>query len=288
MKKNGAGIFAFMLLFPALCNAWYLQQHRIICEAAWQRLTAEARSMVLSLHRRANQRARFNRFSDSCGWPDTVRKSTHVSTDEYHYANVEFNAKHFELERDCPARDCVVIGIKRYGSYLIEQPQTSREKDKQAEALRFFAHFVADIHQPLHVSYKEDLGGNGIKVIWLNNNSHNLHAIWDSLIPSFAGYDAVADAGKLLQSATIKPSWLNTNISAWADESYQLAKNYAYRYEDGSLLRDNDKLPLSYVERAAPIVTVQMQKAAGRLAYLLNEIAAKNLTPNDLLLIVRY
>ena len=42
-------------------------------------------------------------------------------------------------------------------------------------------HFFGDVHQPLHT---ENLsrGGNGIDVIF-NGQKHNLHSVWDTLIP---------------------------------------------------------------------------------------------------------
>ena len=38
-------------------------------------------------------------------------------------------------------------------------------------------HWVGDIHQPLHVSFEDDRGGNNIQVN--GQCSGNLHATWD-------------------------------------------------------------------------------------------------------------
>ena len=40
----------------------------------------------------------------------------------------------------------------------------------------FLAHFVGDVHQPLHVSFEEDEGGNTIMVHWYRRKA-NLHHV---------------------------------------------------------------------------------------------------------------
>ena len=52
---------------------------------------------------------------------------------------------------------------------------------EQLESLKYLGHWVGDIHQPLHVSFEDDRGGNDVGVSgtlcrW------NLHAVWDSCI----------------------------------------------------------------------------------------------------------
>ena len=48
-------------------------------------------------------------------------------------------------------------------------------------ALEFLTHFVGDIHQPLHVSYADDRGGNSVEVHFFNEKT-NLHECWDTKI----------------------------------------------------------------------------------------------------------
>ena len=42
----------------------------------------------------------------------------------------------------------------------------------------FLAHFVGDVHQPLHCGHVEDRGGNSIIVRWYRRKT-NLHHVWD-------------------------------------------------------------------------------------------------------------
>ena len=39
------------------------------------------------------------------------------------------------------------------------------KKTEKSEALRLLVHFVADVHQPLHINLYDDKGGNDCKVI---------------------------------------------------------------------------------------------------------------------------
>ena len=48
-------------------------------------------------------------------------------------------------------------------------------------ALRFVAHLVGDIHQPLHAGFAEDRGGNSVDVRF-NGRKENLHSLWDTAL----------------------------------------------------------------------------------------------------------
>ncbi|MDP9077208.1 MAG: hypothetical protein M3O71_07285 [Bacteroidota bacterium] len=55
----------------------------------------------------------------------------------------------------------------------------SGSPEGKKEALKFIIHFVGDAHQPMHVSHKEDKGGNTIQVQF-DGKGTNLHSFWDS------------------------------------------------------------------------------------------------------------
>lgn len=50
---------------------------------------------------------------------------------------------------------------------------------QKQEALKYLIHLVGDAHQPMHVSRKEDKGGNTIQLRF-DNKGTNLHSLWDS------------------------------------------------------------------------------------------------------------
>ncbi|KAF9979858.1 hypothetical protein BGZ75_009133 [Mortierella antarctica] len=61
---------------------------------------------------------------------------------------------------------------------MIRKPRTLEEKSAREDALRFFVHFMGDVHQPLHICGK-DKGGNKALVRWGQDNNSNLHEVWD-------------------------------------------------------------------------------------------------------------
>ena len=77
----------------------------------------------------------------------------------HHFINVPVEDPTVKLDRDCPAQGCILSAIARTEKNLADRPM---RRSGRRQALRFFGHFMGDIHQPLHVSYKRDLGGNKI------------------------------------------------------------------------------------------------------------------------------
>lgn len=61
--------------------------------------------------------------------------------------------------------------------YTITKPTTPKEKSAREDALKFFVHFMGDVHQPLHICAR-DKGGNKASVLWGRAKS-NLHKVWD-------------------------------------------------------------------------------------------------------------
>jgi len=52
--------------------------------------------------------------------------------------------------------------------------------DQRSYALKYILHLIGDIHQPLHVGVKEDLGGNMLQVkLPSEDTCYNLHEMWD-------------------------------------------------------------------------------------------------------------
>jgi len=75
----------------------------------------------------------------------------------------------------------VVNGILKMTTKLLQfkvvEPTTPEEKADREDALKFFIHFLGDVHQPLHASGK-DRGGNNARAKW-GRAGTSLHRIWD-------------------------------------------------------------------------------------------------------------
>ncbi|MCZ6617481.1 MAG: hypothetical protein O7E57_05070 [Gammaproteobacteria bacterium] len=274
-------LLALVVMVPNPALAWSQNGHEIVCDLAFRQLTPAARNLLFKVHDKKGP------FYKSCHWADEVRYDNFKGTYNYHFLNVADGEDELDFARDCAALDCVTIAIQRYATILAREPQSSRDEENRGDALRFLAHFVADLHQPLHVSHRKDRGGNDITVTWLDtSNKRNLHGIWDTTILSESGARSVALAMPLLtriQNMDVS-MWRTFDIVGWTAETYQLAEMVAYTHENGTRVITGDNLPLPYFERARPIVEQQIMKASVRLAYLINQIAAGNLPRNMLVL----
>jgi hypothetical protein len=93
---------------------------------------------------------------------------------------------------------CVVTAIKKDFEVLSSNNASQAQK---LASLKFLGHWVGDIHQPLHVSFEGDRGGNNILVT--GECGYNLHSAWDScLVVKAVGADVGTAATDLMKSIT--------------------------------------------------------------------------------------
>ncbi len=185
---------------------------------------------------------------------------------------------------DCdPNRHCVLYAIDFYEKRLRDQTLAPK---KRAEALEFLAHFVADAHQPMHVSFGDDQGGNKVLVLWLSGEHTNMHFLWDldvieteerdqwAYLPADIRWRVYAD--KLTKAITPenRKAWTRGTPVDWAQESYDLTRSPALEYMTagkGQVLT----LGWDYFHMAVPIVDQRLEAAGVRLAAILNETLDK-------------
>lgn len=143
-------------------------------------------------------------------------------------------------------------------------------------ALKSLGHWVGDIHQPLHVSFGDDRGGNNISVS--GQCSGNLHATWDNcLVQSAVGPDASDAATDLLSaiSPETRTRWAASEPRDWANESFAVSEAVKTEYcvlhgpscdaGVGSV-----SIGVNYLNVNEPVVKEQLQKAGVRLARILD------------------
>src|SRR5262249_13692747 len=63
--------------------------------------------------------------------------------------------------------------------FAVLSSSAASDADKAA-SLKFLGHWVGDVHQPLHVSFEDDRGGNEINVV--GDCRGNLHSAWDTCL----------------------------------------------------------------------------------------------------------
>jgi hypothetical protein len=146
----------------------------------------------------------------------------------------------------------------------------------------FLGHWVGDVHQPLHVSFADDRGGNGVLVTG-ECGASNLHSAWDTcLVTKAVGADVGEAATELMKSITPAKiqSWTQTGPKDWANESFAIAEQLQTKYctqQGASCNKPTGKVTIdaSYVAANAPVVREQLQKAGVRLAQMLDAALSK-------------
>jgi hypothetical protein len=183
-------VMLFSLLAAQDMSAWGDTGHHIICEIAFQELNPQARARVIQLLQRDPD---FTLFSKACTWPDHPRKRA-----SEHFVNLPRSAASIG-DDPCPLDDICVVTAIAVDVAVLSQAGAS-EVDKLA-ALKYLGHWVGDVHQPLHVSFKDDRGGNAIDE--QGPCADNLHAVWDScLIERRLGRDIRHIASELRSRVT--------------------------------------------------------------------------------------
>lgn len=154
------------------------------------------------------------------------------------------------------------------------------EEVGKSTAMRLLIHYVGDVHQPLHSTSrindefpKGDRGGNSFK---LDDPLGELHAVWDSVLGEFSGYETLpfntsawatygANSKRIREAYPVSDDVANNlNFSDWAKEANELAKNVVY-----SGVKENEKVPESYITANKPIAEKQLAIGGARLANLL-------------------
>ncbi|XP_068638165.1 endonuclease 2 [Aristolochia californica] len=277
-----SAIISLCFLFPFI-HGWGTDGHFIVCRIAEDRLSKTAADAVNSLLPESAE----NDLASLCSWADRVKFRYHWSS-PLHYIDTPDNLCNYQYERDCKNEDgeegmCVSGAIKNYTNQLLAYG--SSPKDSQynlTEALLFLSHYIGDIHQPLHVGFTSDRGGNTIDIHWYTRKEV-LHHVWDTNIIETAEEDFYsASVEGLIKDIkqNITDEWAD-RITTWerctynkttcpdvyASESISAACRWAYKnVTEGSVLGDD------YFQSRLAIVYLRLAEAGVRLAATLNRI----------------
>jgi hypothetical protein len=260
-------VISFLLIFPlaiapgndpGAALPWGFLGHRVVCEIAFQELGTEARREVLRLTRAFDEYAT---FAESCVWGDGQEaKDVHNS----HWVNTEAGDDEITMA-DCPA-DCIIRHLESEMAILSDG---SGSDANRARALMFVAHFVGDIHQPLHIAYGSDRGGNN-HPITNAPGARNLHFVWDSFFIRDLAQDG-RGYGRALHgdiNAIDRTLWARASALDWANETFRIVEDYVYE----GLAGGGERLGSAYEATNLPTIERQLKKAGVRLGALLNAV----------------
>ncbi|KAF5207605.1 Endonuclease [Thalictrum thalictroides] len=269
----------FLILFPVI-HGWGEDGHLTVCRIAQSRLSDAAKSAVKDLLPDYAD----NDLGSMCSWADRMKFRYHWSS-PLHYIDTPDNLCSYRYNRDCKdetgeADRCVAGAVNNYTTQLQSYPTSSEYN--LTEALLFLSHFIGDIHQPLHVGFTSDRGGNTIDVHWYTRKQV-LHHVWDANIIETSeerfqdsNVDEFIDAIQQNITGTWAeqvPGWETcsrnetTCPDVYASESIKAACAWAYKgVSEGSTLEDD------YFLSRLPVVNLRLAQGGVRLAATLNRI----------------
>jgi len=250
-----------LILTPSIAWSWGRTGHRVSAVVAESHLTPAALAAVRNILEPGEN------LSDDSTWADEQRKVPRSGS--WHYVNVPISEPQYDF-KFCSPQGCVVSKVKDF-AHVLSGPRASRAERRQA--LRFFVHFLQDLHQPLHVGDTGSRGGNLVQVRFFNFGT-NLHRVWDSRIIEWYSKDEAAWLREVNAIATpqMSAAWVKGTVEDWTSESLKEAK-LAYRLPGTDrLIPSGAKLGEEYCRLALPIIQLRLAQSAVRVASTLNEI----------------
>jgi S1/P1 Nuclease len=244
-------ISSTMVTIPTPANAWGKFGHLTICDLAYRNMTDASRNELKKIFRigqqgEAGNKQVYTSFNQACLEEDNSR-----GRPKDHYLNVVRSTQSI-TSPTCPVgiSTCILAAIDKDLAFLRDRTQTP---GKRLSTLKSLGHWLGDIHQPLHVSYEKDRGGNYIRATGLCGNAkkNTLHSVWDNCLlenwtfakikqspaykPQWSRFTITYRAvdsfrGIEARDATLISSWLSGSPVNWANESYELTIDQLAKY----------------------------------------------------------
>jgi hypothetical protein len=291
---------AMLLLIPVPALAWGGFAHRLSAGIANSQLSPAARREIATLLRAAlaldTPTCALASLEDAAVWPDCVRgldNNRFAFSAPWHYQNISV-CEPFDIAAKCWNGDCVTAQIPRQQAILADRTRPPHER---LQALAFLVHLVGDMHQPLHLGDKSDLGGNRVPAAYgfKRSDRMNLHGIWDGELAERALTEppAITPAGitpAQRREWTAGPADTGAKVAIWAREAWALSRTIVYPelrdYPDTCPIpaeaRPRDMrgtVTAAYIAAATPALRDQVAKAGTRIALLVEAALASPAAP---------
>lgn len=234
--------------------SWGFKGHRALATIAQKHLSSNT-AYVVSAYLRGES------MSDVATWAD---ENKNRATAPWHFINLPLGLNHTQFVQ------AVQQGDNNTYTAILKTEASLKDKNLSAEqkneALKYLIHLVGDAHQPMHVSRKEDKGGNTIQVRF-DKKGTNLHSLWDSKLIDHEGLSE-ADIAKnydVASPADIK-QWQADSPMEWLWESYQISSELYSATQPGQNVDE------AYYRKYIPVIRKRIDQAGIRLAGELNKL----------------
>lgn len=240
---------------------WGQKGHDVVAYIAECHLTPEAKATAETLLGGKSIVYYANWLDNASHTPD------YAYTKTWHYKNIDRDENWYTARLE--EKGDIVTALEKEMKILGDETQNMEDR---ALALKIVVHLMGDIHQPMHMGHRSDLGGNKWPVKFFGK-TNKLHSVWDSSILeaghkwSYTEWQYQIDRTDAEEEAKITESLAP---SVWAKETYQYAGEI---YE-----KTPQESNISYDEIAGwtPLIEQQLLRGGLRLAKVLNTLLDKN------------
>jgi hypothetical protein len=239
-----------LIISPIKTFAWGSKGHALVAEVAFNYMDENTKKEVLKYLNGMT-------IEDAANWMDNL-KSDH-SYDfmrAYHYVNFDKGANVVET-----SGDNIIFQLNATIKDLQNKDKFTKEEINTKIKILF--HLMGDLHQPLHVGYGDDKGGNTMQINY-NFKGTNLHSLWDSGIIEYKKITLPDCLNATKYSKNEIRAIQDVDVVYWATGSRAYLP---FIYKTGG-----NKINDDYVEACVPIIENQILKAGIRLAGVLNEV----------------
>jgi hypothetical protein len=207
-------------------KAWGQFGHLVVCDLAYRNLTDASQEKLKQLFNgkkgitvtgEGGDKRHYTSFNLGCLEEDE-RPRRHPDD---HFINVDRNTKSIDGKL-CPHNaTCIFAGIERDLGILKDE---AASPEKRVLALMAVGHWIGDIHQPLHISFADDRGGNLIDVKLQGKcgtsgfGATNLHAVWDACLLDAGLFERVRQGAAFKKA---KKKWGRNTITYRAVDTLQ-------------------------------------------------------------------
>ena len=270
------------LLASSPARAWWEYGHYTVADIAEASVKPDTRAAISKLLRQGRlletPTCSVRTLALAAYWPDCIRRldDRFSYSFPWHYQNVDV-CKPFDLKAACRDGNCVSSQIERNAKLLADRTLPPRER---LMALAFLAHFVGDLHMPLHAGDRGDRGGNDVKAAYgLIEGRANLHSVWDGWIAERGITQPPGGPLALLAEVIDRAAVMAGTTEDWSREGWQVSRDIAYATAlDGDPCGPKPtgrvKFDEAKIRALVPAVRLQITRGGLRLARLLDEALA--------------
>jgi hypothetical protein len=278
-------VLLLLCLISLNTHGWGATGHKIACGIAYQLLETQQQKALdqIVVNYRTPDRRSFRFFSQTCVLADIARSKARLGAtkwkkfrrfENWHFLNVPRSVK--QPGRKYCRGNCILTGI----DYHQTKFKSSTSGADKAEALFFLGHWVADAHQPMHISFADDRGGNRIKV----SAKLNMHSLWDSvvvdkLVGSAKWWIFAEQLAKQISTQQRK-KWEQSSPLEWTAESFAITISPETKY---CTVRStffstkcqplaNPKITEDDIQKFSVVAKERLQQSGVRLAQILRQL----------------